>query len=126
VLHDLRVGFAQQVQQGRCCFSGFTADVVDQVVRVLAAQVGPRPIITASLITRPWVMSMLRRMAAGSTSRPSSTARDCFSAPAIRQKASGSTIHSISHGPVLRSWSATIASISAAACWRTTLMAAWM
>ena len=50
----------------------------------------------------------------------------CFSAPAIRQKISGSTIHSISHGPVERSWSATIASISAAACWRTTEIAAWM
>jgi class 3 adenylate cyclase len=126
VLVDLGV-FGQQVDQGRCFFSVLAAQVVDQVVRVLAADVGPRPIITASLITRPLVMSMLRRIAAGSTSRPSHH-RDaiCFSAPAIRQKASGSTIHSISHGPVLRSWSATIASISAAACWRTTLMAAWM
>ena len=71
-------------------------------------------------------MSMLRRMRAASTSSPSTTARDCFSAPAIRQKACGSTIHSISHGPVERSWSATMASISAAACWRTTEIAAWM
>ena len=29
--------------------------------------------------------------------------RVCFNAPAIRQNASGSTIHSISHGPVERS-----------------------
>ena len=71
-------------------------------------------------MTRPPVISMLRIIASASTCSPSSTKRDCFSAPAIRQNASGSTIHSISHGPVERSWSATIASISAAACWRTT------
>ena len=65
-------------------------------------------------------------MASASTSSPSTTDRACFSAPAMRQNASGSTIHSISHGPVDRSWSATMASISAAACWRTTEMAAWM
>ena len=50
----------------------------------------------------------------------------CFSAPDIRQKISGKATHSISHGPVLRSWSATIASIKLAASWRTTEMLAWM
>ena len=50
----------------------------------------------------------------------------CFKAPDIKQKISGSDTHSISHGPVERSWSATIASINAAACWRATEMLAWM
>ena len=72
-------------------------------------------------------MSMLRRIAVGVDLQPfERRSAVCLSAPAIRQNASGSTIHSISHGPVERSWSATIASISAAACWRTTEIAAWM
>src|SRR6185295_5641638 len=45
----------------------------------------PSPIITASDITRPFVKSILARMRAVSTSRPSSTNRVCFSAPAVRQ-----------------------------------------
>ena len=91
--------------------------------RIRGRDSGPSPIITASDMTRPLVMSRLARIRSASTSRPSSTKRVCFSAPAVRQKVSGSTIHSISHGPVERSWSATIASISAAACWRTTEIA---
>ena len=50
----------------------------------------PSPIITASDITRPLVRSMLARIFAASTSSPSRTKRVCFSAPAIRQNASGS------------------------------------
>ena len=87
---------------------------------------GPRPIITASDITSPLVMSMLARMRVASTSRPLRTNLVCLSAPDMRQKISGSETHSISQGPVERSWSATIASISAAACWRATEMLAWM
>ena len=45
---------------------------------------------------------------------PSTTKRVCASAPADSMKISGSAIHSISHGPVERSWSSTIASSKAA------------
>src|SRR6476659_1214738 len=41
--------------------------------------------MTASLITRPPVRSMLRRIAAASTSSPSTMARACLWAPAMRQ-----------------------------------------
>ena len=40
-------------------------------------------------------------------------------APAANVNTSGSTIHSISHGPVARSWPSVIASTRAATCWRT-------
>ncbi len=46
--------------------------------------------------------------------------------PAASRKISGRMIHSISHGPVERSWSATPASSSDATFWRTTAALAWM
>ena len=45
--------------------------------------------------------------------------RVCAKAPAARLKISGTAIHSISHGPVARSWSSTMASSRAATSWRT-------
>ncbi len=88
---------------------------------------GPRPIITASLITRPWVRSMLRRIACGiDLETLEHEAR-------LLQRAGHQAEGLGQHDPLdlprarcERSWSATIASISAAACWRTTEIAAWM
>jgi hypothetical protein len=50
MLVDLGV-LGQQVDQGALLFERVAANVIDQVVRIL----------TASLITRLWVISMLRR-----------------------------------------------------------------
>ena len=68
----------------------------------------PSPIITASDMIRPLVMSRFSRIFFSLTCRPSTTKRVCASAPADSMKISGSAIHSISHGPVARSWSSTM------------------
>jgi hypothetical protein len=60
----------------------------------------PEPIITASDITRPLVISMARSICAASTSRPAKVNFVCFNAPDIKQKISVIATHSISHGPV--------------------------
>ena len=74
----------------------------------------------------PLVRSRLARMRSASTSRPQTRSLVCASAPEVSRKISGSEIHSISHGPVERSWSATAASSSAATCWRTSATVEWM
>ena len=55
-------------------------------------------------------MSRFSRIFFSLTCRPSTRKRVCASAPAESMKISGNAIHSISHGPVERSWSSTIAS----------------
>ena len=59
---DLRM-LGEQIEQRTLLLQRLPTDVIDEVVRVLAADVAPKPIITASLITRPCVRSMLRRIA---------------------------------------------------------------
>ena len=63
-------------------------------------------------------------MRAGSTSRPSSSARVWCKAPAVSAKACGSASHSACQGPVARSWSASMASSITGTSWRTFLAAA--
>ena len=65
-------------------------------------------------------------MRAGSTTRPSSSARAWCSAPALSANACGSAIHSACQGPVARSWSCTIASSMTGTSWRTFLAQARM
>jgi hypothetical protein len=71
--------------------SGITRRIV--TLAQVAADAGAELIVFTCSSTSP---AVLRRMAAGSTSSASSIKRDCFSAPAIKQNASGRTIQMLS------------------------------
>ena len=126
MLGDLGV-LGEQFDQWPAGGDHFAANVVDEVVRILAAEIADRaPSSPPPRRSGPWSCRDWRASFFSSTCRPSSTNSVCASAPAVRQKISGSTIHSISHGPVARSWSSTMASSRAATCWRTTAVSAVM
>ena len=125
VLGDLRV-LGEQIDQRPAGGDHFAADVVDQIMRVLAAEIGAEPhhhrLRNDEALGEIEIGAHLLLVDLQAVEHETV----CASAPAARQKISGSTIHSISHGPVARSWSSTMASSSAATCWRTTEVSAVM
>jgi len=99
---DLRVR-GEQVEQRTIVLDRLAAQVVHEVVRVFPADVLAETHHHRFGHHEPVRHVDVRTHARGVDLEPSSTDRVCFSAPATRQNASGSTIHSISHGPVERS-----------------------